>query len=138
MENTRNSVPSHSTVVKKIRNSIPNLLIENKNIRWIRKKLLGPHFHEFLSFQSISICYVPKYLDRSFVLSLSCVKHFINAESLFKLYFVMVNSNLAYCINVYGCANKTNLEKLVQKQKQSIRIICNANYRAHTAPLLKR
>ncbi len=51
---------------------------------------------------------------------LNCVKHFINAESLCKLYFVMVNSNLAYCINVYGCAYKTNLKNLAPKQKQAI------------------
>jgi hypothetical protein len=55
-----------------------------------------------------------------------------------KLYFAMVHSNLAYGINVYGSANKTNLGKLVVKQKQAIRTVCNVNYRDHTAPLFKK
>jgi hypothetical protein len=69
---------------------------------------------------------------------LNCVEHFINyglkaphfTLSLQAL-FVMVHSNLAYGINVYGCANKTSLEKLVLKQleRQAFRIICNASYR---------
>ena len=40
--------------------------------------------------------------------------------------------------NIYGCANKTTLEKLIVKQKQAIRTICNEPYRAHTQPLFKQ
>ena len=50
----------------------------------------------------------------------------------------MVHSHLAYCINIYGCATKTNLEKLVLKQKQAIRTISRANYRDHTGPLFRQ
>jgi hypothetical protein len=50
----------------------------------------------------------------------------------------MVHSHLAYAVKVYGCASKTILEKLVIKQKQAIRTIDNANFRAHTAPLFKK
>jgi hypothetical protein len=49
----------------------------------------------------------------------------------------MFHSNIAYGINIYGCANTTNLEKLRVKQKQAICIISNAPFRAHTAPLFK-
>jgi hypothetical protein len=49
----------------------------------------------------------------------------------------MIHSNLAYVINIYGCANSTTLDKLRKKQKQAIRTLCNANYRAHTAPLFR-
>jgi len=49
----------------------------------------------------------------------------------------MVHSNISYGINIYGCANSSNLEKIRKKQKQAIRIVCNAPYRAHTAPLFK-
>ena len=49
----------------------------------------------------------------------------------------MVHSNISYGINIYGCANTTNLEKIRKKQKQAICIVCNAPYRAHTAPLFK-
>jgi hypothetical protein len=47
----------------------------------------------------------------------------------------MVHSHLSYCINVYSCAITTNLQKLRVKQKEAIRIICNASYRDHTIPL---
>jgi hypothetical protein len=49
----------------------------------------------------------------------------------------MIHSNISYGINLYGCANTTQLEKIRKKQKQAIRIICNAPFRAHTAPLFK-
>ena len=54
------------------------------------------------------------------------------------LYFSTIHSVISYGINIYGCANKTTLEKLIVKQKQAIRTICNATYRAHTAPLFKQ
>jgi hypothetical protein len=69
---------------------------------------------------------------------LNRVKNFLDQESMRKLYFAMVHSNLAYGINVYGSANKTNLGKLIVKQKQAIRTVCNVNYRNHTAPLFKK
>jgi len=50
----------------------------------------------------------------------------------------MVHSHISYCINVYGCANTTNLQRLRIKQKEAIRIINNAGYRDHTAPLYKQ
>jgi hypothetical protein len=53
------------------------------------------------------------------------------------MYFAMIPSVMAYGINIYGCATKTNLEKLRMAQKKAVRTICKANYRAHTAPLFK-
>jgi hypothetical protein len=49
----------------------------------------------------------------------------------------MVHSHLSYCINVYGSANTTNLQRLRVKQKEAIRVINNAGFRDHTAPLFK-
>ena len=53
------------------------------------------------------------------------------------LYYAMVHSHLVYCINIYGCATKTNLSKIAIKQKAAIRIVANAGYRDHTSPLFK-
>jgi hypothetical protein len=50
----------------------------------------------------------------------------------------MVHSHISYCLNVYGCANTTNLQRLRVKQKEAIGIITNAGYRDHTAPLFKQ
>jgi hypothetical protein len=51
------------------------------------------------------------------------------------LYFAMVHSHIVYCINIYSCANTSSLNRLRIKQKEAIRIISNAGFREHTAPL---
>ncbi len=38
-------------------------------------------------------------------------------------------------MSIYSCATQTCLNKLIVKQKEAVRIICNAGYRDHTAPL---
>jgi hypothetical protein len=47
----------------------------------------------------------------------------------------MVHSHIVYCINIYSCANTSSLNRLWIKQKEAIRIISNAGFREHTAPL---
>jgi hypothetical protein len=98
-------------------------------------KLLGVLLDEHLSFK-YHIDMLCAKLSKS-LYCLSRVKHFIDQESLKKLYYSMIHSNLAYGINIYGCVNSTTLDKLRKKQKQAIRTLCNANYRAHTAPLFR-
>jgi hypothetical protein len=96
-------------------------------------KLLGVLFDEYLSFDHHT-----KYLCAQISKSLYCinrVKNFIDLDSLKKLYFAMIQSKLAYCINVYGCASNVALSKLVIKQKQAVRTIGNVHYRAHTSPI---
>jgi hypothetical protein len=97
-------------------------------------KLLGVHIDEHLSFKQhrhplLKTCKIV-------VLPKPC-KNFIDKPSLVKLYYSMFHSNIPFGINIYGCANTTNLEKLRVKQKQAIHIISNAPFRAHTAPLFK-
>jgi hypothetical protein len=40
------------------------------------------------------------------------VKNFVDKPSLLKLYYLMIHSNISYGINIYGCANTTELEKI--------------------------
>jgi hypothetical protein len=54
------------------------------------------------------------------------------------LYFAMVHSHIVYCLNVFSCANITTISPLKLKQKEAIRIVCNAGYRDHTGPLFKK
>jgi hypothetical protein len=51
------------------------------------------------------------------------------------LYSAMVHSHLIYCINIYGCANKTTFNRLFLTQKEAICIMSNVGYRDHTSPL---
>jgi hypothetical protein len=53
------------------------------------------------------------------------------------LYYAMVHSHLSYCLNIYGSANTTNLQRLRIKQKEAVRAIFNLGYREHTNPLFK-
>jgi len=96
-------------------------------------KLLGVHFDEYLSFDK-HIMHLCSKISKS-LYCINRVKNFIDLNSLKKLYFAMVHSHIAYCMNIYSCATKTNLNKLILKQKQAIRTICRAKYRDHTAPL---
>ncbi len=47
---------------------------------------------------------------------LNRVKNFVDKPSLLKLYYSMVHSNISYGINIYGCANSSNLGKIRKKQ----------------------
>ncbi len=65
------------------------------------------------------------------------IKNFVTNAALKSLYYAMIHSHLAYCINVYGCASATVPNKLIMKQKEAIRVVSLANYRDHTIPLFK-
>ncbi len=98
-------------------------------------KLLGVLLDENLSFKA-HIDMLCSKISKS-LFCINRVKNFVDESSLRKLYFSMVHSHLSYGINVYGCATSTALEKLRVMQKKAIRVIKNANYRAHTAPLFQ-
>jgi hypothetical protein len=97
-------------------------------------KLLGVLFDEYLAFDDHIVNLCTKVSK-----SLFCInKNFVTQETRKTLYSAMIHSHLVYCLSVYGCANKTSLNRLKVKQKEAIRIICNAGFRDHTAPLFAR
>ncbi len=98
-------------------------------------KLLGILFDEYLSFDD-HIASVCTKISKS-LFCINRVKKFVNESTKKTLYFAMVHSHIVYCMSIYSCAYSTSLNKLRVKQKEAIRIICNAGYREHTAPLFK-
>jgi hypothetical protein len=82
-------------------------------------KLLGILLDEYLSFNDhISM------LTRKISKSLYCinrVKNCVDQTSLRTMYFSMIHSVMAYGTNIYGCATKTNLEKLRLAQKKQFK-----------------
>jgi hypothetical protein len=68
---------------------------------------------------------------------LNRVKTLVDKPFLLKLFYSMIHSNISYGINIYGCANTTNLEKNRKKQKQAIPIISNAPFKAYMAHFSK-
>jgi hypothetical protein len=98
-------------------------------------KLLGILFDEYLSFDA-HISHLCNKISKS-LFCLNRIKNFVDKTSMIKLYYAMVHSHLSYCINVYGCAYTTSLQRLRVKQKESIRIVNLAGYRDHTHVLFK-
>jgi hypothetical protein len=99
-------------------------------------KLLGVLFDEYLSFDP-HISLVCSKVSKS-LFCINRIKNFIDQKSLLSLYYAMIHSHINYCLNVYSCANTTNLQRLRVKQKEAIRVISNAGYRDHTQPLFKK
>eukprot|EP00914_Ancora_sagittata_P027835 GHVO01054401.1.p1 GENE.GHVO01054401.1~~GHVO01054401.1.p1 ORF type:complete len:290 (+),score=-23.50 GHVO01054401.1:74-871(+) len=63
------------------------------------------------------------------------VSKVVNRQTLHMLYNSLVLPYLTYCIVVWGNAADVHIERLFRLQKKALRIICNAPYLAHTAPL---
>jgi hypothetical protein len=99
-------------------------------------KLLGILFDEFLSFEDHIASLCAKTSKSLFCLNR--IKNFVTNTALKSLYYAMVHSHIAYCLNIYGCATPTALNRLVLKQKEAVRIVCRAGYRDHTNPLFKK
>jgi hypothetical protein len=98
-------------------------------------KLLGVMIDEYLSFDA-HVTHLCAKTSKS-LFCLNRIKNFVDQHSMKMLYYARIHSHLSYCINVYGSANTTNLQRLRIKQKESIRVITNSGYREHTAPLFK-
>jgi hypothetical protein len=98
-------------------------------------KLLGVFIDEYLSFND-HISHVCAKISKS-LFCINRIKNFVKKDALVMLYYAMVHSHLSYCLNIYGCANTTNLQRLRIKQKEAVRAICNLGYREHTNPLFK-
>ena len=98
-------------------------------------KLLGVLLDEFLNFDA-HINFLCSKISKSLYI-INRAKNFLPKDALLSLYYALIHSHLSYCTTIYTSANNTSLEKLTKIQKKAIRIICNAPYRAHTAPLFK-
>jgi len=98
-------------------------------------KLLGVLLDEYLSFDSHISQLCSKISKSLFIINRA--KNFLPKDALLSLYYALVHSHLSYCTSIYGSATTTSLTKLVKIQKKAVRIISNAAFRAHTAPISK-
>ncbi len=62
-------------------------------------------------------------------------KNIINTIGLRAIYFSIFHSHLLYCSLILNCASSTQINRVLTLQKKAIRIVSNANYNAHCAPL---
>jgi hypothetical protein len=118
----------------------PNLIFEIKRVHNEGEeksyKALGVLLDEYLSFDE-HISHLCAKISKS-LFCINRIKNFVTSKSLKMLYDAMIHSHIVYCLNIYGCANQTSLQKLKIKQKEAIRIISNAGFRDHTNPLFKQ
>ena len=68
--------------------------------------------------------------------ALNQIKKSMPFSAMRTLYFSMINCHLTYGIIAWG--NSPGISKLLTLQKQALRFINKASYRAHTDPLFKR
>jgi hypothetical protein len=87
-------------------------------------KLLGVYLDEYLSFNA-HVSQLCAKISKS-LFCLNRLKNIVTSEALRTLYFAMIHSN------------DTTLKPLILKQKQAIRVVSNAGYRDHTAPLFAK
>jgi hypothetical protein len=95
-------------------------------------KLLGVLLNEYLSFDD-HISNLCAKISKS-LFCLSRIKIFDDPHLLKMLFYAIVHSHISYCLNVYGSANTTNLQRFRVKQKESICIINNCI--THKLPIL--
>jgi Reverse transcriptase (RNA-dependent DNA polymerase) len=98
-------------------------------------KYLGVYFDPGLTFM-YHINQLSSKLSKA-LYHLRCVKNILPFDALKSLYFALFHSHLIYSIEIWGLASQSLLNDLYLKQKAAIRIIFNAKYNAHTAPLFK-
>ena len=120
-------------------NRDPNLI---KKINYISHetqtqaiKFLGMYLDPALNFK-VHINEVSKKLSKSLFCLRRC-KNLLTEKALKSLYYSTFHSYLIYGIQIYSCANQTNLNQIILKQKKAVRCIKNARYNAHTGELFK-
>jgi beta-xylosidase len=70
-----------------------------------------------------SFCFVTYYFDTSLYIIKRAKNLLFKKKALLSLYFFMVHCHLNYGLNLWGCANITNLKPVITKQKQAIGFI---------------
>ena len=54
------------------------------------------------------------------------------------MYYSFIFPYISYCIEIWGSANDSLLTSVFKLQKQAVRIIVSAGYRAHTEPIFSQ
>jgi hypothetical protein len=99
-------------------------------------KYLGVYFDTDFSFK-YHIQQMSSKISRA-LFQLRRVKHLLSQKALRTLYFSLVHCHLTYAIEIWSSAPPSYIKDLFLKQKTAIRIISDAKYNSHTAPLFKK
>ena len=112
------------------------MVIDNIDIENVKhSKFLGVIIDERLTFNN-HIQYMKGKISRAMGILYKCRKY-LNQSTLLTLYNAFIYPYFTYCIPVWGNTCESYLKPLFNLQKRAVRIIANAEFRAHTDPLFK-
>ena len=110
---------------------LPKVLINDKEIERVGSiKFLGVLLDEHLSWKE-HIRYTENKITKNIGL-LYRAKPFLGKHSLLTLYYSYIHTYLNYANLSWASTNRTNLKKLLSKQKHAIRIVNNKTHFEHT------
>ena len=96
-------------------------------------KMLGIYFDENLSFD-YHIKQTRNKVSKS-IFYLNRAKNILTGKALKSLYFALIHPHILYCLPIYSCSSKSNINSLYLLQKKCVRIISKASYNSHSQPL---
>lgn len=99
-------------------------------------KFLGIVIDNKLSWKS-HINYISNKVSKGIGILLRA-RQFLYGETLHMLYNYLIKPYFTYCISIWGSTFETYLHKLQLSQKKIVRIICRAEFLAHTDTLFKK
>ena len=113
---------------------VPEISINRETIHFQNElKFLGVHFDPKLKFDK-HIDAISNRLSKT-IGAMFRIKKYVPQSVLKDIYYTLVYPHLIYCNLVWAGTSKSHLENLVLLQKKVIRIICNAEFLAHTNEL---
>jgi hypothetical protein len=99
-------------------------------------KYLGVYFDPGLTFK-FHVQQISSKISRSLFI-LKRAKNILSKNSLRTLYFSLIHCHLTYANEIWNLSSNSCINDLFLKQKNAIRIVANAKYNSHTAPLFKQ
>lgn len=117
--------------------TLGNVSIENESISRVQStRFLGLHIDENLSWM-FHTNHVARILSK-FSYILYRVRSLLNDRSLLLIYNSLIFPNIVYCQSVWGFTNRSHINKICIAQKKVVRVIGNASFREHTAPIFRQ
>ena len=115
-------------------NVINKVVIDNHELTQVNSaKYLGVIIDHKLNWIE-HISYVKSKMSKSIGLKYKA-RQFLTKKALLMLYNAYIFPYMTYCIEVWGCASQTQLNRLFLLQKKIMRIMSFSHYLAHTNPL---
>jgi len=99
-------------------------------------RFLGVFFDPALSFNYHIQLLCSKLSKSLYILRAS--KNFITQRAQKLVYYSLFHSHLIYCITIWSCTSKSNLNRITVLQKSAVRIIDNASNNSHSEPIFKK